>query len=77
MERKLPLILAIREQGEEVLARQVLEEQVELGLPGLGREVTDICYQIALQDICRVRPGRPGSPRRRSRSKYSTTTSST
>ena len=57
-ERKLLLILAIRQQGEDVLARQVLEEQVELGLPGLGREVTDICYQLGLEDICRGRPDR-------------------
>ena len=26
---------------QEVLARQVLEEQLTLGLPGLGQEVTD------------------------------------
>ena len=57
-ERKLLLILAIRQQGEDVLARQVLEEQVELGLPGLGREVTDICYKLGLEDICRGRPDR-------------------
>ena len=42
-ERKLLLFLAIRQQGEDVLARQVLEEQVELGLPGLAQEATDIC----------------------------------
>ena len=47
-EQKLLLILAIRQQGEDVLARQVLEEQVELGLPGLGQEVTNICSKIGL-----------------------------
>ena len=57
-EQKLLLILAIRQQGEDVLARQVLEEQVELGLPGLGQEVTNICSKIGLQDICRGRPDR-------------------
>ena len=44
---------AIRQQDDEVLAKQVLNEQVELGLPGLAREATDICSQIGLPDICR------------------------
>ena len=57
-ELKLLLVLAIRQQEEEVLARQVLEEQVELGLPGLGQEATDICLKLGLPDICRGRPDR-------------------
>ena len=35
-EQKLLLILAIRQQEDKVLAKQVLEEQVELGLQGLA-----------------------------------------
>ena len=57
-EQKLLLILAIRQQEEDVLAWQVLKEQVELGLPGLAQEVTDICTQIGLEDICSGRPDR-------------------
>ena len=53
-EQKLLLILAIRQQDDDdvVLAKQVLEEQVELGLPGLAQEASDICSQIGLADIC-------------------------
>ena len=68
-EQKLLLILAIGQQEDEVLAKQVFEEQVELGLPGLAQEATDICSQIGLQDICRA-----GHVRRRFRSTSSTTT---
>ena len=57
-EQKLLLILAIRQQEEDVLAWQVLSEQVELGLPGLAQEASEICSQIGLQDICRGRPDR-------------------
>ena len=56
--QKLLLILAIRQQEEDVLAWQVLKEQVELGLPGLAQEVTEICTQIGLEDICRGMPDR-------------------
>ena len=34
-----------------VLARQVYERQLKLGLPGLAREVTDICEAISIPDI--------------------------
>ena len=34
-----------------VLARQVYERQLQLGLPGLAREVTDICQKIKIPDI--------------------------
>ena len=57
-ELKLLLVLAIRQQQEDVLAWQVMEEQVALGLPGLAQEATDICARIGLQDICRGRPDR-------------------
>ena len=57
-EQKLLLILAIRQQGDDVLAKQVIEEQAELRLPGLGQEMTNICFKIGLMDICRGRPDR-------------------
>ena len=34
-----------------VLARQVYERQLKLGLPGLAREVTDICEAISIPDM--------------------------
>ena len=40
---KILLVLAIWPQEEGSLARQVLEEQVRMGWPGLAREVQDIC----------------------------------
>ena len=34
-----------------VLARQVYEKQVQLGLPGLAKEVKNICESLSLPDI--------------------------
>ena len=53
---KLNLVLSIRRQEEGVLACQLFEEQVSLGLPGLVPEVRDICQSIGLPDITRGRP---------------------
>ena len=43
-------MLAIWGQEDSCLARQVLQEQVRMGWPGLGREVRDICHKIGLPD---------------------------
>ena len=48
---KLLLAVAIREQEEGCLAREVWEEQVRMGWPGLAQEVKDICKQIGLPDV--------------------------
>ena len=53
-EQKLLLAKAIMEQEEEVLARQVLVDQVALGLPGLAKEVQDICQIVGLPNICHI-----------------------
>ena len=34
-----------------VLVRQVYKKQFKLGLPGLAREVTDICVKITIPDV--------------------------
>ena len=49
-QEKVLLILAIREQEEGCLAKEVLEEQVRMGWPGLGQEVQEICRQTGLED---------------------------
>jgi hypothetical protein len=53
-EQKLLLAKAIMEQEEEVLARQVLVDQVALGLPGLAKEVQEICQIVGLPNICHI-----------------------
>ena len=44
---------AIRRQEEGGLAREVLEEQLQMGWPGLAQEVTQICRSIHLPDASR------------------------
>ena len=51
-ENKLMLVASIKEQREEVLAKQMLEQQLEWDWPGLGKEVTDICREVGLPDLC-------------------------
>ena len=46
---KILLVMSIRKQEEEGLARTVLEEQISMGWPGLAKQVIKICTQIGLQ----------------------------
>ena len=48
---KLLLVVALREQEEDCLAREVLEEQVRMGWPGLATEAQEICQEIGLPDV--------------------------
>lgn len=50
---KLLLIRAIKNQEEGCQARQVLEEQLDLGLLGPAAEATKICETLGIPDICR------------------------
>ena len=43
-------MLALQQQGEGCLAKEVLQEQVRMGWPGLGQEVQAICREIGLPD---------------------------
>ena len=52
-ELKIHLIQAIRRQEEGGLAREVLEEQLEMDWPGLASEVRDICKEIMIPDASR------------------------
>ena len=45
------LLRSIREQEESSLARRVLEQQWEMGWPGLSQEVTEICNNIGIGDV--------------------------
>ena len=52
-EAKILLIQAIGGQEEGNLAREVLEEQLQMGGPGLAQEVTHICKRLSLPDASR------------------------
>lgn len=43
--------MALRMMDERFLAKQVFVEQVRQGLPGLSREVSQICLQLGLPDV--------------------------
>jgi hypothetical protein len=47
-EAKILLVQAIRGQEEGGPAREVLEEQLQMGVPGLAQEVSQICQDIQL-----------------------------
>ena len=49
-QEKILLVLAIKEQEDGCLAKEVLKEQVRMEWPGLGQEVKDICKEIGLPD---------------------------
>ena len=50
-QEKVLLVKDIKEQEEDCLAKQVLEEQVRMGWPGLAVEVQEICHLTGLPDI--------------------------
>ena len=52
-EQKLLLILAIRRLEEHTLARQIFDQQLEEGLPGLTEEASRICKEIRIPDVCK------------------------
>ena len=49
----MQLVQAMRRQEESGLAREVLQEQLSMGFPGVGQEVTQICSEIGLPDASR------------------------
>ena len=50
-QEKLLLVMVLRFQEGKVLAKELFEEQVVLGLPGLAVEVSEICSTIGLPNI--------------------------
>ena len=46
-------MLAIKKQSDNALAKEVVNEQLEMNWPGLAREVSDICKSIGAKDVCR------------------------
>jgi hypothetical protein len=48
---KIMLVRRIQRQELTCLARRVYEQQLSLNLPGLAREVTEICEQIKIPDV--------------------------
>ena len=51
---KLNLVAALRKLDENTLAKQVFNDQLELGLPGLVKEVQVISKILNIQDISRI-----------------------
>ena len=49
-EAKIALLQAIRSQEEGGLAKEVLNEQIDMSWPGLAKEVRGICKEIHLPD---------------------------
>jgi hypothetical protein len=54
---KIMLVKRMQKQDTSTLSRQVYEKQLQLNLPGLAREVSDICEQIRIADVnyCEVK----------------------
>ena len=50
-QEKLLLFLAIQEQEEGRLAKEVMEKKLRTDWPGLGREVRMICKDVGLLNI--------------------------
>ena len=51
-EAKLLLVEAIRGQEGDVLCREIFEQQLEMGWPGLAQEVTKISKELGLPNVC-------------------------
>ena len=49
---KLMLVFALKELDKNALAREVFDEQMEMGWPGLGLEAEEICRTIGIPNIC-------------------------
>ena len=45
-------MMAIKEQEDGVLARQILDQQLEMKWPGLSQEVAALCQEVGLANIC-------------------------
>ena len=57
-QQKLFLAVAIMEQEEGVLARRVMEQQLEAGWPGLSKEVEAICQEVGLPNVLEEHVGK-------------------
>ena len=51
---KIMLVVRIKDQDSSVLSRQVYEESLIRGWPGLGKEVSGICLEIGIPDVNKV-----------------------
>ena len=51
MEGKNLLLLRIKRQDSSSLSKQIYEESLSNGWPGLGEEVADICKEIGIADV--------------------------
>ena len=48
---KLTFINFLKHQNNDVLSKQVLNEQIRLNLPGLARECEEMCYELGIDNI--------------------------
>ena len=52
------LVFALKELDKNALAREVFDEQMEMGWPGLGLEAEEICRTIGIPNICTENVGK-------------------
>ena len=48
---KIMFVRRLQQMDRSVLARQIYEKQLQLGLPGIAREVNTICESLNIPDI--------------------------
>ena len=53
MTRKLIFVNTLKNMPKETLAKQIFDEQVKRGWPGLAREASEICQELAIPNIVR------------------------
>ena len=57
--RKLMFVNTLKNMPDKTLAKQILNEQVKRGWPGLARETRELCQALGLPDIIKERISKP------------------
>ena len=57
--RKLMFVNTLKNMSDRTLAKQILNEQVKRGWPGLARETRELCQALGLPDIIKERISKP------------------
>ena len=59
IQTKLNFAVHLKKLDEDSLAKQVFDEQLENGYPGLAQEAQDLCRKLRIQDLTRYRKEDP------------------
>ena len=54
-QEKVMIFIAIQEQEEDGLAKEMMDQQLKMGFPGLGQEVRIICQEVGLLELEQTR----------------------